>query len=151
MKVFCIIKSICTIGSLGWVPDVEGCTVPASHGASCSSAWAVLLVGSTGWSSTWVSVCHWLCGFLGLSTLIGCTPCNWHLPQWVTQIQVLQHIWHHVDEWVVFNETSSNTLPMYFSAGAGWNWHQDCVDCCNDEIIAVQLRWMGWLVQNSKN
>ena len=54
-----------------------------------------------------------MCGFLAPSTLIGCIPCNWHLPWQVAQIQVLQCIWHHIDKWVVFDETSSNTLTLY--------------------------------------
>ena len=121
-----------------YCPVVLFCSVVfASAGACCSPTWAVFLAGSPCWSSAWASSAT-DCGFLGSSTFIGCTPCNWHLPWQVAQIQVLQHIWHHVDEWVLFDETSSNTLTLYFSAGTGWNWHQDCVDSCNNEIIAVQ-------------
>ena len=102
------------------MPDVEGCAEPALAGACC-----LLPPGQCCWwahpaghppghhlpLTVWFSLAH--------PPLLGCTPCNWHLPWQVAQIQVLQYIWHHVDEWVVFNETSSNTLTLYCLS---WHW-----------------------------
>ena len=70
-KSFCIIKSICDIWSLDWVCDVEGHAVPASAGAGCSSAWAVLLAGSLCWSSAWASSDCACVAFLPLPPLLG--------------------------------------------------------------------------------
>ena len=144
LKVFCIIWSICAIWSLGWVPDVEDCMVPASAGVSCSSAWAVLLAGWT--TPTWASLdCLVFLLWpptLGVFLKTGILCCS--ISSFI--VYLTSYRWMGCFWWNKLKYTDFVLLCW------SWvNWHQDCVDYCNGEIIAVWVPGTGWLVQNSRN